>query len=134
MNFSPALWDTGNVIQGRAVFPERTGFHGIDESNRRKVQVLTTKKLHCWQLNDVTRKRSVSQGALRRHSCAGCHGRYQLSRAQNVRNEEVIVEAPDAVRTCGLQLVGQDDVAYELEVTAAQSANNTNLLDSSAQG
>ncbi|KZL64340.1 hypothetical protein CI238_03832, partial [Colletotrichum incanum] len=117
VNLPPAVLDARYVKEDGAVLPKRALFHVVDEADGGEVHVLGALGLDDGGLDDVARLGRAADGALGGHGVGvrGDGGR-QLGGAEDVGEEGVVVEAPDAVGAGGLEGVGQDEAADDAEV------------------
>lgn len=98
------------------MLPERALLHVADEPNGLKVKIPLPLLRHDVRLDHVARLGRAPDGALERHRLGVGDGPRQLRGAEDVGEEGVVVEAPDAVGACGLEGVCEYETADDLEV------------------
>lgn len=118
VDLAPAFSDSGNIEQHRAVLPKRPLFYVVDEANGGKVHVGLSVVVHHELFGNVARLWRTPYRALQRHWFVFVDGPRELRRAKYVRNKEVVVKAPDTMRTGGLQVVCGDEFSYKDEISA----------------
>ena len=103
------------------MLPEGTLLDVVDEGNGRKVNPRASVRISHLSLGGVAgpwraRYRALQRCRLRLRGERTC----ELCRAKNVREKGMVIEAPDAVRSCGLKVICEDKAANNLEVSVAR--------------
>lgn len=117
VDLAPAVFDTRHVVEDRAVFPKWTLLNVVDESNGGKVHVGLSQPLHGLGLEDISRFRGALDGAFEGHGIVFGNRAGELCGAEDVRQEEVVVETPDTVRASWLEGVREDETADYIEIS-----------------
>ena len=122
VDLAPSVLDSRHVEQDGAVLPKGALFDVVDEAYGRKVHVQLALRLDGGRIEDVGRFRGAEHGALLRQGLVLGNGPSELCRAEDVRDESVVVQTPDAVRAGRLEGVCEDEFPDHFEVSTPQSA------------
>jgi len=121
VDLAPPVPDARDVEEDGTVFPEGALLDVVDEGNGRKVNPRASVRISHLSLGGVAgpwraRCRALQRCRLRLRGERAC----ELCRAKNVREEGMVIKAPDTVRSCRLKVVCEDKAANNLEVSVGR--------------
>lgn len=116
VDLAPAVLDARHVIEDGTVFPEGPFLDVVDEADGGEIHVRLPEPLYCFRFEDIARFRSPLDGALEGHGLILGNRAGELCRPKDIWHKRVVVESPDTVRTCWLEIVCEDETTDHAQV------------------
>lgn len=99
------------------MFPKRALLHIVDKPNRREIHVRRAVVVDLLDGGHVAGFRGAADGTLERRRVGVVDGAGELGGSEDVGQEEVVVQAPDAVGAGGFKVVCENEFADDGEVS-----------------
>lgn len=116
IDLAPPIANTRYVEEDGTMLPEGTFLDVVDEPNGGEVHICLTIVVDNSGLGDVARLWSAANGPFQRHGLTLVDGSGELGRAKDVRDEGVVIKAPNAMGASWLKGVSEDELANNSKV------------------
>lgn len=106
VDLAPSIAYTRYVEENRAMFPERSFFDVIDEAYGGEIHVGRAVVVDLFCIGNVAWFGGAANRALEGRGFGVVDGPRELRRAKNVGHKCMVVETPDAMRSCWFEIIG----------------------------